>query len=54
MNTQTKNFIDLCKGGNPSTIQNLLRFQNSNVLKDLYEIYGTKDHGEISVKLSIG
>lgn len=54
MKPQTKNFIDLCKGNNPASIRTSLGFQSNTVLNDLYEIYSTKDHGEISLRLSGG
>lgn len=54
MNTKTKNFIDLCRGENTSSIQTALSFQSKLVLNELYELCDTTDHREISIKLSNG
>lgn len=56
MNTsnQTQNFISLCKGGNPNSIQQLLSFQSKAVLEELYKIYNTTDKRELAIRLSGG
>lgn len=51
---QTQNFIDLCRGGNPNSIHQLLQFQSKGVLEELYNIYNTTDKKEISIRLSGG
>lgn len=51
---QTQNFINLCRGGNPNSINQLLQFQSKGVLEELYSIYNTKDLREISIRLSGG
>jgi hypothetical protein len=56
MNTsiQTQNFISLCRGGNPNSIQQLLSFQSKKVLDELYQMYNTTDKREIAIRLSGG
>lgn len=51
---QTQNFINLCRGGNPNSIYQLLQFQSKGVLEELYSIYNTTDKREISIRLSGG
>ncbi len=51
---QTQNFIDLCRGGNPNSINQLLQFQSKGVLEELYSIYNTTDKKELSIRLSGG
>jgi hypothetical protein len=56
MNTsiQTQNFISLCRGGNPNSIQQLLSFQSKKILDELYQMYNTTDKREIAIRLSGG
>lgn len=54
MSAQAKNSLELYRGGNPSTIKQLLRMQSSSVVNELKEHFGTNDLDELSVRLSIG
>ncbi len=35
MTTKAINFMRICKGGNPSTIEGLLHFQSPSIIKEL-------------------
>ena len=53
MTQQAINSINLYKGGNPSTIEQLLRMQHSSVVGELREHFGASDNHELAVKLSM-
>lgn len=54
MTQQALNSINLYRGGNPSTIEQLLRFQRSSVVNELKEHFGASSINELAIKLSIG
>lgn len=54
MTSQAQNSINLYKGGNPLTIMQLLKMQNSSVVEELKQHFNTKDLSELALKLSIG
>lgn len=54
MTPQAKNSLALYKGGNPSTIERLLRFQKPSVVEELKAHFKVSDLGTLAVKLSIG
>lgn len=53
LSKQAENSISLYRGQNPSTIQQLLAFQNKNVVDELLNYFDCKDISTLSVKLSI-
>lgn len=54
MTQQALNSINLYRGGNPSTIEQLLRMQRSSVVNELKEHFGASSLSELAIKLSIG
>lgn len=54
MKEQTKNALKLYRGGNPSTIKQLLRVQHSSVVNELKELCHTDNLGELAIRLSAG
>ena len=54
MSEQAKNSLDLYRGGNPATIENLLRFQKKNVVDELKAHFGTNNLHELAIRCSIG
>ena len=52
MTTQAENSIQLYKGGNPVTIEQLLKFQKQNVVNELKEHFKVKSISELAQKLS--
>lgn len=54
MTQQAKNSINLYRGGNPATIEQLLRMQHSNVVNELKAEFHATDLRDLAVKLSIG
>lgn len=53
MTPQATNSLSLYKGGNPATIEQLLKFQKESVVNELKEHFKAKDLKELAVKLSI-
>lgn len=53
MTAQAQNSIKLYKGGNPSTIEQLLRIQKNSVVQELKEHFHASTIEELAVKLSI-
>jgi len=53
MTQQAKNSLSLYKGGNPSTIKQLLEFQKSSVVNELKEYFNASTLDELAIKLSI-
>ena len=53
MTQQAKNSINLYRGGNPATIEELLRFQKSSVVEELKEHFKASSIEELAVKLSM-
>lgn len=54
MTKQANNCLDLYRGGNPSTIKQLLQMQRSSVVNELKEHFGASDLDTLAVKLSLG
>ena len=54
MTKQALNSIDLYKGNNPITIEQLLKIQKSSVVDELKEHFKANSIGELAIKLSIG
>lgn len=54
MSEQAKNSLNLYRGGNPATIENLLRFQKKNVVDELKAHFGTNNLHELAIRCSIG
>ncbi len=54
MTQQAKNSLELYKGGNPATIEQLLTMQKSSVVEELKEYFQERDLSVLAVKLSIG
>ena len=54
MTQQAINSLGLYRGGNPSTIEQLLRFQQKSVVNELMEHFGARSLTELSVRLSRG
>lgn len=53
MTQQAINSLDLYKGGNPSTIEQLLKIQKASVVEELKEHLGAHDIPELAIKLSL-
>lgn len=53
MSQQAINSIELYRGGNPSTIEQLLRIQHSSVVDELKQHFGASNLKELSIKLSL-
>jgi len=53
MTAQAQNSIALYKGGNPSTIEQLLHMQKSSVVQELKEHFHASSIDELAVKLSL-
>ena len=54
MTQQAENSLSLYKGGNPSTIEQLLRMQSSTVVNELKEHFGATDLHTLAERLSLG
>ena len=52
MSQQAINSIGLYRGGNPSTIEQLLRWQYSSVVNELMEHFGASSVSDLAYKLS--
>lgn len=53
MTPQATNSLKLYKGGNPATIEKLLKMQSTSVVNELKEHFKAKDLKELAIKLSI-
>lgn len=53
MSPQAKNSIELYKGGNPSTIESLLKMQRVSVVNEMKEHFGVTDTHELAIRLSL-
>ena len=53
MTQQAINSIKLYKGGNPETIEKLLKIQSSSVVDELKEYFNAEDNHDLAIKLSI-
>lgn len=54
MTQQAQNSINLYRGGNPSTIQQLLRIQKQSVVEELMQHFGASSISDLALKLSFG
>lgn len=54
MTQQAQNSINLYRGGNPSTIQQLLRIQKQSVVDELMQHFGASSISDLALKLSFG
>lgn len=54
MTPQATKCIELYRGGNPSTIKQLLQHQKPSVLKELQEHFGTTNLDKLAICLSRG
>lgn len=52
LSKQAKNSLQLYKGGNPSTIEQLLKLQASSVVNELKQFLNAEDLDELVYKLS--
>lgn len=54
MTPQAKNCLDLYRGGNPTTIKQLLMVQKPSVVNELKNHFGEQNLDKLAVRLSIG
>ena len=54
MTEQARHSLTLYKGGNPSTIEKLLKMQMPRVVDELKQYFNASSISELAVKLSIG
>ena len=54
MTQQALNSIELYRGNNPATIEQLLNMQGTSVVNELMEHFGATSTRELAIKLSIG
>lgn len=54
MTQQAANCLQLYRGGNPVTIEKLLRSQKPSVLRELQDHFGTTDLTKLAIHLSQG
>lgn len=53
MTQQAQNSINLYRGNNSGTIEQLLRMQSSSVVSELKEHFGASDNHDLAIKLSM-
>lgn len=53
LSKHAKNSLQLYKGGNPSTIIQLLKRQSSSVVNELKQFFNVEDLDELAYKLSV-
>lgn len=53
MTQQALNSIRLYKGGNPTTIEQLLKYQKSSIVNELKEHFNASSLHELAIKLSL-
>ena len=53
MTQQAKNFINICKNGNPSTIEGLLHFQSPSIKKELKQHFDVDSDAALATALSL-
>lgn len=53
MTPQAQNSLSLYKGGNPATIEQLLKMQKTSVVNELKEHFKASNLKELAIKLSI-
>ena len=54
MSKQAENSLNLYKGGNPATIEQLLKMQKQSVVDELKGHFGVSSLTDLAVRLSIG
>ena len=53
MTPQAENSLKLYKGGNPTTIETLLRMQKASVVNELKEHFSVSNNHDLAIKLSM-
>ena len=53
MTTQATNSLNLYRGGNPSTIEQLLKRQKSSVVDELKQHFGVSNNHDLAIRLSM-
>lgn len=53
MTKQAINFMNLCKNGNPSTIEGLLHYQSPSIIKELKSYYSVDSIAALATALSM-
>jgi hypothetical protein len=53
MTPQAENSLKLYKGGNPVTIETLLRMQKASVVNELKEHFNVSNNHDLAIKLSM-
>lgn len=53
MTSQATRSIGLYRGGNPSTIEQLLAIQSSSVVNELKEHFGVTNNHDLAVRLAM-
>lgn len=54
MTQQAINSLDLYRGQNPATIEQLLRMQKKSVVDELMEHFGAENINELAIRCSLG
>lgn len=54
MTQQAKNFMNICKGGNPSTIEGLLHYQSPSIIKELKAHFDVDSLPALATAMSLG
>lgn len=53
MTQQAKNFLFICKGGNPSTIEGLLHYQRQSIITELKQHFGVDSIPALATAMSM-
>lgn len=53
MTSKAQNSLALYRGGNPSTIEQLLQFQDESIVNELKEHFGVSSISDLAVRLSM-
>lgn len=53
MTTKAINFMRICKGGNPSTIEGLLHFQSPSIKRELKQHFDVDSDAALATALSM-
>lgn len=54
MTSQAKNCLSLYRGGNPTTIKQLLMHQKLSVVNELKNYFGEQNLDKLAIRLSLG
>lgn len=52
MTQQAQNSLNLYRGGNPSTIQQLMQIQKQSIVNELMQHFGASSLSDLALKLS--